>query len=239
MVTGRIGRIVGGIASALGIASLPGAALASAVVIWPVDPTIRAGAQSTALWIENRGGEPVTLQVRSFRWAQNADGDMLDPQSDVLASPPIAEIAPGKRQLVRVIRRAPVTKPEQSYRLMVDELPTVPAQTTTPVARLAVQMRYSIPLFVYAGTAPLTPALDTRIRATATGRVLTISNSGAMHARLTDIRVGAAGKETMVRGGLAGYVLPGATLTVPLPAGVTGTIRAGVNGADQILAPSV
>lgn len=231
----RIAAALGGTLAAMLAASAAGA---SSVVIWPVDPTIKAGAQSTALWIENKGATPITLQVRSFRWGQTADGETLDQQSDILASPPIAEVGPGKRQLVRVIRRVAPVRAEQSYRLMVDELPVPQAGGPTPVARLAVQMRYSIPLFVYASDAKLAPALDTRIQTTAAGRVLAIRNDGAMHARLTDLRVGAGGRETVVRGGLAGYVLPGATLIVPLPVGATGTIRAGVNGADQILAPS-
>src|ERR1700761_1881242 len=78
---------------------------AAAVVLWPVDPTIAAGQTATALWVENRGAQPVTLQVRSLGWSQTGGEDQYDRQDEVVTSPPIANVAPGKRQLIRVIRR--------------------------------------------------------------------------------------------------------------------------------------
>lgn len=223
------------------LALLPGAARASAVVIWPVDPVIRTGEQSTALWLENKGDAPVTLQVRSLRWTQPDGEDRLDGQDAVVASPPIAEVQPGARQLVRIVRRAPGGAPEAAYRLLIDELPPpppAPGEAGAPQARLAVQMRYSIPLFVHSGTAGAAQ-LDARVTGDTAGRVLLIRNTGGTHARLTDLRVVAGGREVVVRAGLAGYVLSGATLSIPLPAGQAGAVKVGVNGVDQVLGSAV
>lgn len=215
---------------------LPGGAHASAVVIWPVDPVIHADEQATALWLENKGDEPITLQVRTFAWSQPEGDERLDRQDAVVASPPIATVAPGGRQLVRIIRRVPGTVPEASYRLVIDELPKPPAADGSGAlqARLAVQMRYSIPLFTLAGAAG-GPRLDAHVIAGPQGRVLLIRNVGAAHARLTDLRVTDQGRETIVKAGLAGYVLPGATLALPLPPGHFETVKVGVNGKDQLL----
>lgn len=227
-------------------ALLPAAARASTVVIWPVDPIIKPGEQSTSLWLENTGQTPVTLQVRSFGWSQADGKDALDEQDQVVASPPIATVQPGRRQLVRVIRRAPATTspaaavPEQSYRLIVDELPTPPAagEAERMSARLAVQMRYSIPLFVYAAPpAAQQPHLVTRYAAGGGGRTIEIRNTGTGHARLTDVRIVNAGREQVVKPGLAGYVLSGATLRFALPGGTVGAVKVGVNGRDELLAP--
>lgn len=216
----------------------PCAARASAVVIWPVDPVIEAGEQATALWLENKGDAPVTLQVRSLAWSQPNGEDRLDRQDVVVASPPIAEVQPGARQLVRLVRRASGPAPETAYRLLIDELPPPPAadQADAPRARLSVQMRYSIPLFVHSGAAAA-PRLDARLSGGASGRVLLIRNGGETHARLTDLRLVAGGREVVVRAGLAGYVLPGATLSLPLPppGDQVGAVKVGVNGVDQIL----
>jgi len=219
---------------------LPSAAHASAVVIWPVDPVIKTGERATALWLENKGDKPVTLQVRTFAWSQPNGEDQLDGQDGVIASPPIATVAPGGRQLVRVIRRTSAAVPESCYRLLVDELPPPPvAGAGGPLqAALAVQMRYSIPLFTYAGADPL-PRLDAHIGMSAAGHVLTIHNTGAMHARLTNLRLTANGHTVVVKEGLAGYVLPGATVVMPLPAGQSGQLTVGVNGTDQVLGAAI
>lgn len=223
----------------MSLACMPTAAHASAVVIWPVDPVIKADEKATALWLENKGAAPVTLQVRSFAWSQPNGEDRLDAQDVVIASPPIAEVAPGARQLIRIIRRAPGATAESAYRLLIDELPPLPAgsATTAPHARLSVQMRYSIPLFVHTGVATgvqLTARFDTGPG----GRVLMIRNTGGTRARLTDLRLVSREREVILKAGLAGYVLPGATLSLPLPENGIGAVKVGVNGADQVLGPA-
>lgn len=223
--------------SALATAALPHPAHAAAVVIWPVDPAIPAGEQATALWLENKGAEPVTLQVRTFAWSQAQGEDQLDAQEVVVASPPIATVAPGARQLVRIIRRAPEAAPESAYRLLIDELPRpAPAGPDGAVlARLAVQMRYSIPLFTRTAAAPGLPQLDAQVATGATGRLLSIRNTGATRARLTDLRLVTPAREVTVHAGLAGYVLPGATVTFTLPEGAVGRVKVMVNGTDRVL----
>ena len=105
-------------------------------------------------------------------------------------------------------------------------------------ARLAVQMRYSIPLFVYAAPpAAQQPHLVTRYSAGDGGRTIEIRNTGTGHARLTDVRIVNAGHEQVVKPGLAGYVLPGTTLRFALPTGTVGAVKVGVNGRDELLAP--
>lgn len=222
------------------LALLPATAHASAVVIWPVDPVIASGEQATALWLENKGDTPVTLQVRALAWSQPNGEEQLAQQDEVVASPPIATVAPGARQLVRILRRTATAMPEGTYRLLVDELPPPPptGPDGPPQARLAVQMRYSIPLFTFTGARPA-PRLDAAIASGTGGRVLTIRNTGAGHARLTDLRLVTGSREISVRAGLAGYVLPGATVAIPLGAGEAGAVKAGVNGQDQILASAI
>lgn len=214
-------------------------AFGSAVVIWPVDPSIAAGEQATALWLENKGDAPATLQIRPFAWSQPAGDDRLERQDAVVASPPIAVVAPGARQLVRLIRRTPAAAPESAYRLLIDELPPPPATGGAQAveARLQVQMRYSIPLFVHAGAVAAAPQLSARIATAATGtRALVIRNDGSGHARLTDLRlVAGGGREIVVRAGLAGYVLPGATVSIPLADGQSGSVRVGVNGVERLI----
>ncbi|WP_061770857.1 fimbrial biogenesis chaperone [Serratia symbiotica] len=81
-------------------------ALASAsILIWPIDPVIEDQQPGTELWLENRDKVPVYMQIRVLGWQQMADKDDYSTQSAVIASPPVASIAPGKRQLIRLIKR--------------------------------------------------------------------------------------------------------------------------------------
>ena len=222
---------------------VPAPALAqSAVVIWPVDPRIERGEQATAIWLENKGAEPVTLQVRSFGWDQSSGTDTHIDQSTIVASPPVATVAPGERQLVRVIRRGPAATGERASRLIVDELPRPRSQSEASSARLDVQMRYSLPLFVYeASRDAARPMLDSRIVIEQGQRWLVIRNNGTGHARLTDLTIERNGAATSIQSGLVGYVLPGATMRWPLPDTLApaSVLRAGVNGQPVMLAPAV
>ena len=65
----------------------------------------------------------------------------------------------GQRQLVRLMRVAPIANgKEQSYRIVIDEIPAAQpaAQTEQNAAGLKMRMRYVLPLFTYGqGVTPL------------------------------------------------------------------------------------
>lgn len=224
-----------------GISAQPAAAQ-TAIVLWPTDPRIEADKQATALWLQNRSTKPVTLQVRALGWDQSSGEDQYPATGGVVASPPIAQVGPGERQLVRIIRREPQRPGEQAYRLLIDELPQVePAGGGAVVARLNVQMRYSLPLFVYGGDrAALQSDLTARIGQAGGKRWVEIVNRGSGHARLTDLRSTSRGESRPIRAGLVGYVLPGATMRWPLPDDVDAgrALTVSVNGKDvELLQP--
>ena len=58
----------------LGLVCLLGQASAmaqSSVMIWPLDPVIEEDQRASELWLENRGAQAVSLQVRVLGWSQN------------------------------------------------------------------------------------------------------------------------------------------------------------------------
>ncbi|MBB5281194.1 fimbrial chaperone protein [Pacificimonas flava] len=231
---------------ATGSACLPGAALAGAVVIWPVDPVITADQNASALWLENKGQDPITLQVRALRWLQSGGEEVHEQQNDIAVSPPIAVVEPGDRQLVRVVRRGTVDRsaPQKSFRLLIDELPapaTEDGDAAEPRAQIAVQMRYSLPLFVYGASLDAAkPELTSRIEMANGKTYLVIKNNGAGHARLLDLRTARAGANTMLIPGLVGYVLGGASMRweLPLEEPTTRPFIVNLNGHDVTLATS-
>jgi len=205
------------------------------VMIWPVNPVIESTDSATPLWLENQGAEPVTLQIRVLGWrAENYSDSYDENQDEVLASPPMATIEPGKRQLVRLTKISEVEPGlEKAYRVLIDEIPAPPgpAKETATTLNTAVQMRmrYSLPLFIYGkglweradsakkhDTPRGEPKLGWRIVDEKGSRFLEVRNMGSVHARLTAVSLFNKGRTLDVAAGLLGYVLPGADMRWPL-----------------------
>jgi fimbrial chaperone protein len=209
------------------------------ILIWPVNPVIEGDTRAAALWLENPGKAPITLQVRVYAWAQQDGRNAYAPQDEILGTPPIVSIQPGERQLIRLTRTTPPpAEAEKPYRVVVDEIPTGDAPTA-PGAAVSFRMRYSLPLFSYAKvegrkdkTPPPAPLLSWRSGSDAEGRFLEIRNRGAGHARLTNVAFAGGAKQSTVAEGLFGYVLPGSSMRWPLPpeTDAAGDLVAAVNG---------
>ena len=111
--------------------------------------------------------------------------DDLQSTRKVVASPPMVTLAPKSSQSIRVVRvsKEPVAG-EESYRLLVDEI-IDPA--TAPKIGVAVQMRYSVPVFVESAEGK--PA-SVAVTAEMAGNSLRIKavNSGGMFAQAADYR---------------------------------------------------
>ncbi|WDY56311.1 fimbrial biogenesis chaperone [Pseudomonas sp. PSKL.D1] len=236
-----------GVIGLLLLASLPAGA-ATSVLIWPIDPVLEADQKAGALWLENRGSAPASLQVRVFAWRQGDYQEQFQAQRDIIGSPPVANIAPGQKQLIRLTRTgsSPAGQ-EQAYRIIIDEIPSpLPADTNTQgtSAAIRLQMRYSVPLFVYGEGLWGKPDPDGNRSAGGVGKpqlswrpvtvqgkpYVELRNTGPVHARLTDVVV--QGKP--LAEGLLGYVLPGATMRWPAPAasGAGSVLKGRVNGQE-------
>jgi fimbrial chaperone protein len=215
-------------------------ASASGLQIAPTGLQLVPGGPAQALWLTNTGDRELHAQVRAFQWSQAGGHDELVATQALVASPPMLNIAPGGRQLVRVIRTGQIgpSTGEQAFRLLVDELPLGEAKQTG----VQYVLRYSVPVFVGAAGSP---SLQWSTSVGHEGIELNIHNAGAVHAQVSALNLsqpGAAPVELVP--GLLGYVLPGATMhwTVALPAGAStanASIKALINGepTDQTLSP--
>jgi fimbrial chaperone protein len=205
---------------------------ASGLQVSPIGLRLASSAQADALWLTNTGSDPVHAQVRVFHWSQADGKDVLEPSRDLVVSPPMVTIAPGDRQMVRVIRQvAAPSGTEASYRVLVDELPIDAGDRPG----LKFVLRYSVPVF-------LAPAGDPAVKVTLRaswedspgGPMLRVSNTGNGHAQIADVVWrGAQGQHTVLLAGLVGYALPGSTMSWHLPQGAShaaGVVKARVNG---------
>ncbi|MCG0454565.1 molecular chaperone [Enterobacter cloacae complex sp. ECC445] len=214
-----------------GVAATGEAQAAATILLWPIDPWLAADANATELWIQNQGNSATTMQVRIVRWKQEGGYERYTAQQDVVASPPIVTIQKGNKQLIRLIKQGAVPAgTEQAYRIIVDEIPQ-PDAKAEPTIGLKLQMRYSIPLFVYGQGIPTikegahhalveTRNLSWRVTRTDGQPALEVRNRGDIHVRLSQVALEQGGQKRTVAEGLLGYVLPGSTRSWPIPAGV-------------------
>ncbi|HDC4498273.1 TPA: molecular chaperone [Enterobacter kobei] len=229
-----------------GLAATGEAQAAATILLWPIDPWLAADANATELWIQNQGNSATTMQVRIVRWKQEGGYERYSAQQDVVASPPIVTIQKGNKQLIRLIKQSAVpVGVEQAYRIIVDEIPQ-PDAKAEPSIGLKLQMRYSIPLFVYGQGIPTlkegahhalaeTRNLSWRVTHEGEQPALQVRNQGDVHVRLSQVSLEQGGQKRTVAEGLLGYVLPGSTRSWPIPAGVRQPDRmsAQINARDE------
>lgn len=198
------------------------AAGAQALTVLPVTIQLTPGQTATALTLINRGSRSTAIQVRAFAWSQPAGEDQLTPSTELLASPPLATIAPGASQIVRLVLRRPPQDREATYRVLIDQIPP-PAEPGV----VHVVLRVSLPVFAEATTRTAPPRLQFQLRRDAKGAYLVALNDGGRHQILRDIVVTTSdGSKLKAEANASPYVLAGASrrwrivaqAPLPLPA---------------------
>ncbi len=156
--------------------------------------------------LKNGADRPLTAQLRVVRWRQVDGEDDYEPTEAVVASPPMVELSGNQNYTVRIVRadQSPVAE-EESYRLIVDELPSAAAAGSKSVNLL---LRYSIPVFFYAPDAEA-PKLTWRFRKSNGRIVVTLRNDGGRHVRIAALKLkDRSGAVVSFGNGLVGYALP-------------------------------
>lgn len=101
---------------------------------------------SALITLHNAGSTPTRMTVKVYAWSQDERGEMtLAPTTDVVAFPPILEIAADASRNVRVGTTLSPAAEERSYRLFLEELP---AARNEEITRVQVLSRIGIPVFV-------------------------------------------------------------------------------------------
>ena len=195
----------------LGMVASLNSAAASGLQIAPVTLTLLATQNADGIWLSNAGENVLNAQVRVFRWSQSAYDDKLSPSQGLVISPPMLALAPGERQLIRVIRTGPPsTQAEDAYRLSIDELPPAKVEKN----KLQFVLRYSVPVFIQPASSAQTQAkLQWKLQQLDGKKFIEVSNLGNGHAQLSAATfISPGGAKKVITPGLLGYVLPGSTM---------------------------
>lgn len=183
---------------------------AASLRITPVILDLNALTRSGSIAVTNISDEPVTLQIRAFRWSQSDGQEQITETRDVIASPPLARLGPGETYTLRVLRVA--TNPvvgEESYRLIVDEVPR-PPDPAAAGQNVKMVLRSSLPVFFSeVGSKPI---LQFQAWNEA-GRILVkVENKGTRYAKLVGLTLSAGDRAISMRSAQNGYVLPGQSI---------------------------
>ena len=209
--TMRFGRAIAG---ACALAALPRVAIASAYTLDPVRIQLSATQPYGEVTLRNESSTPISMQVDLERWRQLGAQRQLQAARNLLASPPLFVMAPGRAQIVRfALRHPPAGATERAWRVSFSELPS-PSRRSNEAELL---LRTSIALFYRPAQA--SPA-QLRARATRGPRQLALQlrNDGGVHLEVVDLRV-RCGHATLFDHPTLIYLLPGGhdTLELPLP----------------------
>jgi fimbrial chaperone protein len=196
--------------------------LAAGFSVSPTRVEFIPGERVKGLRLHNTGGRPIQAQLRVYAWTQVDGADVLEPSTDLVVSPPMAAIAPGAQQLVRIVRKGGGGDPrsaERSYRLLVDELPPARVQSADVPSGLNFVVRYSVPVFVAStGDQGEPPELLWFTQIGSDGRLqIGTRNDSGHRAQLSAVRLlDAEGRILHRHEGLLGYVLANTTRLWPL-----------------------
>ena len=192
-----------GKATALAAFAIASPAFAGTLQVSPIGIELGQGIATTTENLENKGTNIINGQARIFKWESKDGKDSLTPTTDVVASPPALKIQPGGKATLRIVRlsKAPIVG-EESYRLIIDDIPPPPDK---PGDAVTFAVRHAIPVFFQA------PGIKSALTWTANikGDELDIAanNAGDLHARLSALVVSSGAKPVVTQNGLVGYVL--------------------------------
>lgn len=191
---------------------------AASLQVFPVNINFSPGENVKAIYVNNTGTDPISAQVRVFKWTQKNESDVLTETQALIVSPPVTAIPPGKQQLLRVILPAPVGTGEQSYKLVVDELPG--ASTNGGQHAVRFLLRYTLPVFINTSQAePDLKDISFHLDTHSVPARLWIENNGQEHLKLSNVVLVSGQHKVTINRGLLGYVLAHSTRSWSLPKG--------------------
>jgi fimbrial chaperone protein len=215
----RYVRAVAGIIFVGCWALAPARANAATFSINPTRVELNAKHRSDIITVFNSGDATLRLQVRSMRWQMQSDGQWkLDPSDDLIVTPELAEVAPGKTIELRVGSLQAVDSTEASYRLLLNELPGLANDPSAKSGQIRVLTEINLPVFLEPEHVERKPVLRS-------GRIdrgklsIGVGNDGNQRLDPQSVSVSVldhAGKTLLQKDVVANYVLAGSTAMLDL-----------------------
>ena len=186
---------------------ISGSALAATLQVSPVRITISADGRAGIVRLQNDSDAPTLVQVEALVWNESDDPGDVARTDELLAVPPVFELAQGASQVIRLAVRRPVTSgTEAAYRLLITE---VPRDVGDAAQGVSFALRLNLPVFVTPDGAAPAPAWS--LERNGGAAQLTLGNQGNAHVRVSSVQLFQDGvAEPVFVSEDGGYVLAGA-----------------------------
>jgi fimbrial chaperone protein len=182
------------------------AARGQSLSVVPVNIFFSPGQKSASLTVINTVNSETAIQIRGYGWDQKNGDDQLTDSDAVVVSPPIARMAPGATQVIRIILRKTPAGREATYRILIDQIPP-PAEP----GMVHMVLRLSIPIFAKPPTRAV-PHLQFHMEMDAGKLFLVGINDGLSHEAIRGIELLASdGRILKQEVSTSPYILAGAT----------------------------
>ena len=220
-------RSITACASILAIGALPAPSLAGALTVAPIRIEVAPDQTFCSLKVGNDAAQEVTVQLRGYRWRQQPDGeDALEAAPEFAINPSIVTLPAGNTRLVRCSLPAPAGAREDTFRLLVSELP----RDTPSAGTLSTLLQISIPVFRADPAAR--PLL---LWSKSPFECAKIVNDGSAHARIVALSLYSRDGEPLTSD-QGFYLLAGASRPIGECDGNSGVDRVDVTLADGSIA---
>lgn len=179
---------------------------------------------ASTVTLRNTGEVPLNAQIRVFSWKQVEGEDEYEETDDVVASPPVAKLDAKGSYVIRVVRtKQSAPRGEESYRLVIDELPSSQQKAGT----VAMLVRHSIPVF-FSATGSKPAQITWSLQKKGGKTVLKAVNVGDKRLRLANLTATSGKAKAEFGKGLSGYVL-GKSTHLFVAKAQSGTLSGAVN----------
>lgn len=165
-----------------------GIAEAGTLKVSPIKVFLPTDGKSEVIHVRNPDSTPALVQVQAVEWSKTEDLDDAKRAEEILAVPPIFEMAPNSEQVIRLVHRDPAgTMIEKAYRLLITEVPD-----EVDEGGVAFAVRLNMPLFVTPKGA--VPDPEWRFQVTPEGEgELILANRGSAHLMVKSLELRGAG----------------------------------------------
>jgi fimbrial chaperone protein len=173
-------------------------ATAHAQTIAPVLVELTPARRVASVTMTNTSSRAMTYQAQTVAWTQSEGADVYADSADLLVVPPVADLAPGARQIFRIALRGRPPSQETAYRLILEDV-TEDIAAPTEGATLRLQIRHSLPVFVGPASTDRGRARVAACPELAAINCVRIHNDGDRRFRLTQLDGEAAGWRQQIK----------------------------------------
>lgn len=124
----------------------PRAACAAEWRVSPIRLELGSDAKSGVISVINESTGRFQVQMKAFRWEQDAEGkDQYTESNDIIFFPKLMIFDKPEERILRAGIKMPAGTKEKTYRLFIEEIPEPKKSETTSIA---VAIRFGVPIFV-------------------------------------------------------------------------------------------